>query len=78
MSTVDLITRLQSSAADMWELVMRHHDELKSLQGYYERAVTVEERNRIEREMNGAESNVKVTMRSYGLIMKNIEELCTK
>jgi len=40
--------------------------------------MTIEERTRIEREMQGAQSNYKVTLRSYGLIMKNIEELCTK
>jgi hypothetical protein len=78
MSTVELINRLQSSASDMWGLVMKNHDELKTLQEYYDRAMTIEERTRIEREMQGAQSNYKVTLRSYGLIMKNIEELCTK
>jgi hypothetical protein len=78
MSTVELIKRLQSSASDMWGLVMKNHDELKTLQEYYDRAMTIEERTRIEREMQGAQSNYKVTLRSYGLIMKNIEELCTK
>jgi len=75
---VELIKRLQSSASDMWGLVMKNHDELKTLQEYYDRAMTIEERTRIEREMQGAQSNYKVTLRSYGLIMKNIEELCTK
>ncbi len=78
MSTVELIKRLQSSASDMWGLVMKNHDELKTLQEYYDRAMTIEERTRIEREMQAAQSNYKVTLRSYGLIMKNIEELCTK
>lgn len=78
MSTVELIKRLQSSADDMWTLVMRNHEELKTLQEYYDRAMTIEERTRIENEMQGAQSNYKVTLRSYGLIMKNIEELCTK
>ena len=78
MKSVQLIQKLQASAADMWQLVMRHHDTLENLQQYYERAITIEDRKRIEEEIASAESNIKVTMRSYGLIMKNIEELCTK
>ena len=57
---------------------MKNYEEIKSLESYYEKAMTVEERYRIEQEIDGAKSNYKVTLRSYGLIMKNIEELCTK
>jgi len=78
MNTVDLIKKLQSAAADMWEMVMRYHEEIQSLESFYERAMTVQERERIEQEIASAQSNYKVTLRSYGLIMKNIEELCTK
>jgi hypothetical protein len=78
MNTVQLIQKLQSAAADMWQLVMRHQDTLENLQQYYERAITVEDRKRIEQEIASAESNIKVTIRSYGLIMKNIEELCMR
>jgi hypothetical protein len=78
MNTVQLIQKLQAAASDMWQLVMRHHDTLENLQQYYERAITVEDRKRIEQEIASAESNIKVTIRSYGLIMKNIEELCMR
>jgi len=78
MNTVDLIKKLQAASNDMWELVMKNYEEIKSLESYYEKAMTVEERYRIEQEIDGAKSNYKVTLRSYGLIMKNIEELCTK
>ena len=78
MKTVELIKKLQSAAADMWEMVMRYHEEIQSLESFYERAMTVQERERIEQEIASAQSNYKVTLRSYGLIMKNIEELCTK
>lgn len=78
MNTVDLIKKLQAASNDMWDLVMKNYEEMKSLEGYYERAVTIDERQRIESEIEGAKSNYKVTLRSYGLIMKNIEELCTK
>lgn len=78
MNTVELIKKLQSAAADMWEMVMRYHEEVQSMEVYYERAITVQERQRIEQEIASAQSNYKVTLRSYGLIMKNIEELCTK
>lgn len=78
MNTVELIKKLQTASNDMWELVMKNYEEIKSLESYYEKAMTVEERYRIEQEIDGAKSNYKVTLRSYGLIMKNIEELCTK
>lgn len=78
MNTVELIKKLQAASNDMWELVMKNYEEIKSLESYYEKAMTVEERYRIEQEIDGAKSNYKVTLRSYGLIMKNIEELCTK
>lgn len=78
MNTVDLIKKLQSAAADMWEMVMRYHEEVQSLESFYDRAMTCQERHRIEQEIASAQSNYKVTLRSYGLIMKNIEELCTK
>lgn len=78
MNTVELIKKLQAASNDMWELVMKNYEEIKSLESYYEKAMTIEERYRIEQEIDGAKSNYKVTLRSYGLIMKNIEELCTK
>jgi hypothetical protein len=78
MKTVQLIQKLQAAAADMWQLVMRHQDTLENLKQYYERAITVEDRKRIELEIASAELHIKVTIRSYGLIMKNIEELCMR
>lgn len=76
MTQRDYIESLQKAAADMWDTIVKQYEIYEDLEYFFDKAVTVDELDRIQGNLDDQQQHINICLASYGVIMKKIEEAC--